>query len=118
MLAKQVLEQRDALISDDGSAPAETLPAVPIPPPAGAASARDCPICFEHYKNDDSGKLVPRFLIKCGHTFCHNCVTNILTRVNANANGHGKPFKCSLCHEVTEVPEGKADNLPKNFALM
>ena len=117
-LAKQVLEQRDALISDDGSAAAETLTAVPIPPPAGAASARDCPICFEHYKNDDSGKLVPRILIGCGHTVCHKCLTGMLTRVNANANGHGKPFGCPSCRKVTVVPKGKAGELPKNFSLM
>jgi hypothetical protein len=61
---------------------------------------------------------VPRFLISGGHTFCHNCLTNMLTRVNANANGHGKPFGCPSCNTVTQVPQGKANTLPKNFAVM
>ena len=102
-LAKQVLEQRDALASDDSTTP-----------PAGAGST-ECPICFEHYIDDESGKLVPRFL-SCGHTVCNACIANMLTRVNAV--GHMKPFGCRLCHTVTEVRTGKASELPKNFCAM
>jgi hypothetical protein len=62
-----------------------------------------------------------RILVSCGHMVCHKCLTDMPTRVNANANGHGKPVHRPSCREVTEVtevPKGKAGKLPKNFALM
>ena len=100
-----VIEQRNALTSDDSTTP-----------PAGAGS-NECPICFEHYNDDETGKLVPRIL-GCGHTVCNACIANMLTRVNAV--GHMKPFGCPLCHTVTEVRTctGKANELPKNFCAM
>lgn len=62
-------------------------------------------------------EIVPRSsLINCGHTVCHKCIPNMLTRVNAN--DHGKPCDCPSCREVTQVPEGKAEKLQKNYSLM
>ena len=103
VLAKQVLEQRDALTSNGST----TLPA--------GAGPNDCPICFKHYNDDETGKLVPRIL-GCGHTVCIACIANMLTRVNAV--GHMKPFGCPMCHKVTKVRLGKANELPKNFCAM
>ena len=105
VLTKQVLEQRDKLTCDDCDDSTT---------PAGAGS-NECPICFERYTDDESGKLVPRFL-GCGHTVCNACIANMLTRVNAV--GHSKPFGCPLCHQVTNVRLGKASELPKNFSLL
>ena len=46
----------------------------------------------------------------------HGCIANMLTRVNAV--GHAKPLVCPTCRVTTNVPHGKAANLPKNFSLL
>ena len=75
----------------------------------------ECPLCMELYSDDEPGLRVPRMLISCGHTVCHGCITNMLTRVLAE--GNAKPYKCPTCSKVTKVAKGKAGSLPRNFAL-
>jgi hypothetical protein len=69
---------------------------------------------MELFCDDEAGLRVPRFLT-CGHTVCHGCIANMLTRVLAE--GNAKPYKCPTCSKVTKVSKGKAGSLPKNFAL-
>ena len=85
---------------------------------AGAAtttSATECPLCFEQYAEDQSGLRVPRIL-QCGHSACSGCYARLLRPLVAD--GGFKRLECPECREVTDVPRGRADQLPKNFALM
>ena len=102
-LAARVIAQRDALLPDSNAA--ETA----------APTASECPICMEPYADDAEGMRVPRIL-KCGHTACHGCITDMLTRVNAV--GHSKPFPRPLCIQVTRISGGQASNLPKKYSML
>lgn len=33
-----------------------------------------CPLCQKDYSSDFKNLQVPRILIHCGHTFCHECL--------------------------------------------
>ena len=83
-------------------------------PPGAAAS--ECPICFEDFKQDESGNLVPRILTDCGHTACQECITDMLDRVDVV--GDSKALDCPSCHEVTQMLAGDASNLKKNYPLL
>jgi hypothetical protein len=83
---------------------------------ARAQVGSECPICFEEYADDAQGLRVPRIITKCGHTACHGCIANMLTRVLAN--GNSKPFPCPTCSVVTNVSRGRAANLARNFTLL
>jgi ankyrin repeat protein len=107
-LAKQVIEQRDALLPGDSACESAS-------PKSELSDILECPLCMELYSDDEPGLRVPRMLTSCGHTVCHGCITNMLTRVLAE--GNAKPYKCPTCSKVTKVAKGKAGSLPRNFAL-
>jgi ankyrin repeat protein len=109
-LAKQVIEQRDALLMLCGDNISESAS-----PKSELSDILECPLCMELYSDDEAGLRVPRMLTSCGHTVCHGCITKMMTRVLAE--GNAKPYKCPTCSKVTKVARGKAANLPKNFAL-
>ena len=108
-LAKQVIQQRDALLRPGDSAPKSA------PPASELSDILECPLCMELFCDDEPGLRVPRILTSCGHTVCHGCIANMLTRVLAE--GNAKPYSCPTCSKVTKVARGKAANLAKNFAL-
>ena len=110
-LAKQVIEQRDALLLSADSASESASPKSDL------SDILECPLCMELYCGDEpsGGLRVPRILTSCGHTVCHGCIANMLTRVLAE--GNAKPYKCPTCSKVTNVMKGKAASLAKNFAL-
>ena len=70
---------------------------------------------MEPYAEDGSELHVPRIL-QCGHTACQGCLSLMLR--TADAEEHSKKLPCPTCREVTEVKQGKASNLLKNFALL
>ena len=112
-LAKQVIEQRDALLLPGDTtavAPAATTPELERP------EGHECPICMELFGDDESGQRIPRILTNCGHTVCHGCITDMLALVTAK-NGK-KACKCPTCSKVTNVKGGNAANLHKNYALL
>ena len=108
-LAKQVIQQRDALLLPGDSAPKAASPKSEL------SDILECPLCMELFCDDEPGLRVPRILTSCGHTVCHGCIANMLTRVLAE--GNAKPYKCPTCSKVTKVSKGKAGSLPRNFAL-
>eukprot|EP01046_Picozoa_sp_COSAG06_P045145 COSAG06_NODE_6195_length_3054_cov_8.894078_1_plen_800_part_00 len=108
-LAKQVMQQRDALLLPGDSVSESASPKSEL------SDILECPLCMELYCDDETGLRVPRILTKCGHTVCHGCITNMLTQVLAE--GNAKPYKCPTCSKVTKVSKGKAGSLAKNFAL-
>ena len=77
----------------------------------------ECPLCFERYRDDESGLHVPRIL-QCGHGACQGCYAKMLVTVNAEPNAHVKKLECPECREVTAVPRGRADRLQKVFGLL
>ena len=84
---------------------------------SGSGEATECPLCFEGYRDDDSGRHVPRIL-PCGHAACQGCYAKMLRPINAEPNSHVKKLECPECRVVTEVPCGRADRLQKVFALL
>ena len=70
---------------------------------------------MEPYREDESGKHVPRIL-QCGHSSCHDCFARMLRPIVAE--GDFKKLECPECRAEMKVPRGKADNLQKNFALL
>ena len=107
---KQMIEQRDALLVLPGDSASES-----VSPKSELSDSLECPLCMELYCDDEAGLRVPRILTNCGHTVCHGCIANMLTRVLAE--GNAKPYKCPTCSKVTKVARGKAGSLPRNFAL-
>ncbi|CAI2355954.1 unnamed protein product [Caenorhabditis sp. 36 PRJEB53466] len=64
-----------------------------------------CPICEERYDQSEPGRI-PRIL-KCGHSFCHDCITKKLAE---------KPFiKCFIDAIKTEAKE--PFDLIKNYTV-
>ena len=114
-LAKQVMQQRDALLM----LPENSTVAAPA-----AADRLECPICMELFCDDASGLLVPRLLTNCGHTVCHGCITDMLELVTTTGkkknkkNDGAKSCKCPTCSKVTEVKGGDAATLFRNFAVV
>ncbi|EGT55120.1 hypothetical protein CAEBREN_00044 [Caenorhabditis brenneri] len=71
-----------------------------------SSNASDCNICLLQYSN----LVIPRILIGCGHTFCEICIRKLprtLERVS-----------CPLCRNITLLPCGRPDLLPKNYTVM
>ena len=67
------------------------------------------------YADDGSERHVPRIL-HCGHTACQGCLSLMLR--TADASEHAKKLPCPTCRKVTDVKQGKASNLQKNFSLL
>ena len=65
-----------------------------------------CPICFEPYIEIERP---PRVLIKCGHTFCDNCIKLIISIDDISA----KCPDCRMYIDTTNLSE-----LPINFSLL
>lgn len=61
----------------------------------------DCSICL----NKCSERLLPN----CGHSFCEECLHKI--------NENGK-ISCPECRKVSTLPDGKVQNLMRNFVAM
>eukprot|EP01046_Picozoa_sp_COSAG06_P024043 COSAG06_NODE_1939_length_8024_cov_83.073186_6_plen_990_part_00 len=115
-LAKQVIEQRDALLLPGDIASKAVLP-VPKRP-----NSPECPICMEPFCDDESGQYVPRILTNCGHTVCHGCIAKLLSqgaavKKNKKTKKGAKACKCPSCEVVTEVEGGDATKLFRNYAL-
>ena len=72
----------------------------------------ECPICMGCM---DSKRHVPR-IMDCGHTACQGCYARMLRPIVAK--GGVKELECPECRTTTAVPNGQADELPKNFALL
>ena len=70
---------------------------------------------MEPYADDDSELHVPRNL-QCGHSACQDCYSRMLRPVVAK--GGMKELTCPECRAVTEVKQGKASTLPKNFGML
>eukprot|EP01046_Picozoa_sp_COSAG06_P026679 COSAG06_NODE_2308_length_7109_cov_7.230385_4_plen_697_part_00 len=118
-LARQVIEQRDALLLPGDST------AVACPDSKQPATRHECPICMELFCDDTSGQRVPRLLSSCGHTVCHGCITDMLALVstagkknNKKKNGGSKACKCPTCSKVTQVEGGDASSLHRNWLAM
>lgn len=69
----------------------------------------DCEICLQKFDASIESRI-PRILINCGHTMCQECIQRLLT------DNH-KIISCPFCQKATTVKKGKAENLPKNFAI-
>jgi len=63
-----------------------------------------CSICFERY--EENGKKEPRNL-PCGHTFCLDCVSQIVTRPDP---------VCPVCRKGLQSKS--LDSYPKNFSVI
>ena len=111
-LAQLVIGRRD-----------DALPVGPCMLPANATTTAvelrnnmfECPVCLESFCDGSASVHVPRILTGCGHTICQGCVAEMLRRVLAE--GSVKRLKCHICTQITAVPNGRAANLPKNFAV-
>ena len=66
-----------------------------------------CTICYQMYNNERS----PLILIKCGHTFCKECLDIIM-------NYTKKEIICPECKQVTSISENPGKSLPKNRGLL
>jgi hypothetical protein len=121
-LAKQVIEQRDALTpaAEDSSAAS----AVDVVSERPESECPECLVCMESFCDDQSGQHVPRILSNCGHTVCHGCINDMLALVpignkkNKKKNGSAKDCKCPSCSKVTEVEGGDASSLHRNYSLL
>ena len=65
-----------------------------------------CPICFE-----DMLVKTPRAL-PCLHTFCESCIQALLSR-----NKGSTDIRCPICKQLTRIPSGRVEDIPKNFYL-
>ena len=100
-----------------GAAVATVLKRVPEASSPDAA-VMECGICYEVF--EATGEKAPRIL-RCGHTFCHGCLVQMLHRAQMPAAGGKQGHKtvaCAECRETTDVPRGKAEELTKNFAVI
>ncbi|EGT51821.1 hypothetical protein CAEBREN_19442 [Caenorhabditis brenneri] len=69
----------------------------------------DCKVCLAPF-SDHIPSSLPRILPACGHTICHNCAVTI-QKMTFNQLAIACPFD----RTVTNM---KAENLPRNFAIL
>lgn len=62
----------------------------------------NCHICLENY----SSQAKPICLPTCGHTFCVNCLSELMHSETAFQ------IKCPVCRQITDVP---LEGLPLNY---
>ncbi|XP_044075424.1 RING finger protein 224-like [Siniperca chuatsi] len=68
----------------------------------------ECKICYNYFDLD----LHTPKLLKCSHTFCHECLDTLHSR-----EGRGWRIGCPVCRHRTPVPEYRVHNLPDNTAV-
>ncbi|XP_044523638.1 tripartite motif-containing protein 59 [Gracilinanus agilis] len=70
-----------------------------------------CSICYSIFED-------PRVL-PCSHTFCRNCLENILQASGYfyMQRGMRTPLTCPNCRSIIEIPPPGIESLPINFAL-
>ena len=73
-------------------------------------SSLECPICTSRFTVD--GSFQPKIL-KCGHTFCTNCVWKI-----SKTDVEIKEIKCSYCSCITRIGVLGAYALPVSVTLV
>ena len=62
------------------------------PTAAGAnAPAPECPVCMEPYREDESGRHVPR-IMQCGHSACHDCFARMLRPIVATSRATSRSW--------------------------
>ncbi|CAL2035370.1 unnamed protein product [Caenorhabditis brenneri] len=71
-----------------------------------SSNASDCNICLLQYSNH----VIPRILVGCGHTFCEICIRKLPRTIER--------VSCPLCRNITLLPCGRSDLLPKNYTVM
>ncbi len=68
------------------------------------ASLVECPICLENFTD-------PRMLV-CLHSLCYQCL-----KEHMRQNGRRGQFECPVCRKKLQIPDGGADDCPKNFFM-
>lgn len=66
----------------------------------------NCPSCLQNYSNTDLQRM-PRVLLLCGHTFCHQCIEQQLIN---------QTITCYTCHKISQA--SSVDIFPVNETLM
>ena len=74
-----------------------------------------CSICLEGFQ--ETAAKMPRNM-DCGHTFCQGCLELMLVKLPREEKGTHKTLPCPTCRENTRVPNGKAEQLVKNFLAL
>jgi hypothetical protein len=112
-VVEAVLLQRDIYMSVVEASHADTVHDAASAPP-------ECSICLEPFNCDINSDINPPRVLPCGHTFCQSCLQLVLKSVQqvwAGAASY-KTWTCAECRESTNVKDGEAFNIPKNFALL
>eukprot|EP01105_Mastigella_eilhardi_P006557 TRINITY_DN18093_c0_g1_i1.p1 TRINITY_DN18093_c0_g1~~TRINITY_DN18093_c0_g1_i1.p1 ORF type:complete len:301 (+),score=60.08 TRINITY_DN18093_c0_g1_i1:36-905(+) len=76
---------------------------------AESTLAAECPVCLAFF---EEGARAP-MLLACGHTFCCGCLDKL-----ARGSATRVLVACPLCAQRTDLPEGDAASLKKNFSLI
>lgn len=69
-----------------------------------------CTVCEEEY---DTDLKIPRILPDCGHTFCTECLEQLVEKAAID----GEKFMCPEDRIVCSVDK-PANEFPKNFGLL
>ncbi|CAO4373375.1 unnamed protein product [Caenorhabditis nigoni] len=69
-----------------------------------------CAICRLQY-DEKVEKRVPRILVNCGHTMCHECIEYISSHHNQQM------IYCPFCQQSTIIG-GNIGTMPKNFGIL
>ena len=112
-VVEAVLLQRDIYLSVVKASHTNTVHDAASAPP-------ECSICLEPFNCDINSDINPPRVLPCGHTFCQSCLQLALKSVQqiwAGAASY-KIWTCAECRDSTNVKDGEAFNIPKNFALL
>lgn len=66
----------------------------------------ECPSCKNPYRSSSTNNL-PRVLLQCGHTFCHQCISNSL---------QDESLSCFTCKKISFGQS--VENFPVNDSLI
>ena len=70
-----------------------------------------CPNCQVEFSSSTN---IPRILIFCGHTFCHNCIEQLLVFDNVS---NKQQIECPECNTMNIAADG-VNSFPKNLVLL